>query len=373
MDRPIRVAQVIGMAINGGTESLWMNYYRHIDKNKVQFDFLVESESKIINKTEIEALGGHVIIIPSYKNPFKYMRTLKRIFKENNYDIVHSNMNALSVFTLRAAKKAGVKVRIAHSHSTSNKKEWKRNILKNVLRPFSKVYATHYFACSEHAGRWLFGNKSYDSNEVSIINNAIDIDRFIYNKELREKTRSELGIKDEFVIGHVGRFMTQKNHEFLVDIFNEFQKMEKNTKLLLVGDGPLVNLVLKKINELGISDKVIIKEPQKDIEKYYCLMDCFVFPSLYEGLGMTFVEAQVSGLHCLGSTEIPLEAKIVDDTVLFDLQEPSHKWANQILKFMHKERTECSLKVTKFDIKVQSVELVELYKLILEKSVEEKE
>ena len=159
-EKVIKVAQVIGMAVDGGTESVWMNYYRNIDKKKIQFDFLVENESKIINKKEIESMGGKIVIIPPYNNPIKYMRVLKKIFKENPYDIVHSNMNALSVFTLRAAKKAGIKVRIAHSHSTSNKKEWKKNILKNILRPFSKVYATHYLACSELAGRWLFGNKT---------------------------------------------------------------------------------------------------------------------------------------------------------------------------------------------------------------------
>ena len=175
MDRVIRVAQIIGKAINGGTEAFAMNYYTHIDRSKVQFDFFVESTSKIIDRELIESLGGRVVIIPSYKNPFNYIKILTKLFKDGNYDIVHSNMNALSVFTLRAAKKAGVPIRIAHSHSTSNKKEWKKTIIKNLLKPLSKIYATHYFACSELAGRWLFGNKTFDKGQVKVINNAIEL------------------------------------------------------------------------------------------------------------------------------------------------------------------------------------------------------
>ena len=184
-DKVIRVAHVIGMAINGGTESLWMNYYRNIDRTKIQFDFLVESESQIINKKEIEELGGRVVIIPPYKNLFKYIKTLTKIFKENKYDIVHSNMNALSVFTLKAAKKAGINVRIAHSHSTSNHKEFGKSIIKNILRPFSKVNATHYFACSKSSAEWLFGKKMVKKNKVTIINNAVDLNRFCYDENKR--------------------------------------------------------------------------------------------------------------------------------------------------------------------------------------------
>ena len=298
-EKVVRVAQVIGMAVNGGVESCIMNYYRHIDKTKVQFDFLVESTSNIIDKEKIEAMGGKVIIIPPYTKIFKYIKELKRIFKEGNYDIVHSNMNALSVFTLFTAWLAKIKVRIAHSHSTTNKKEWKKNLIKNILRPFSKVFATDYFACSELAGRWLFGNRTFNKGKVTIINNAIEVDKFLFNEEVRNQMRKELNIEDKFVIGHVGRFVEQKNHTFLIDIFYEVQKERPNSILLLVGDGPLYNMIYQKVERLGILDKVIFAGVYNDVSKFYNAMDMFVFPSLYEGLGMVLVEAQINGLPCL--------------------------------------------------------------------------
>ena len=258
-NKVIRVAHVIGMAINGGTESLWMNYYRNIDRTKVQFDFLVESESQIINKKEIEELGGRVVIIPPYKNVFKYLKTLTKIFKESKYDIVHSNMNALSVFTLKAAKKAGIKVRIAHSHSTSNKKEWKKNIVKNLLRPFSKKYATDYFACSELAGRWLFGDKTYNQGKVTIIKNAIDIEKFKFNEDNRNAIRSEFKVQDnELLIGNVGRMMAQKNQAFLIGVFAKFREVNQNAKLMIVNDGPLLEELKVLAKELNVTDSVIL-------------------------------------------------------------------------------------------------------------------
>ena len=156
--------------------------------------------------------------------------------KNGNYKIVHSHINALSVFSLWAAKSAKVPIRIAHSHSTSNKKEWKKNIVKNLLRPFSKKFATHYFACTEHAGRWLFGNKEYNKGSVYLLNNAIDLEKFAYNEKIRIKKRKELNIDDDVVVlGHIGRFVGQKNHEFLINTFNEYHIKNKKSKLILIG------------------------------------------------------------------------------------------------------------------------------------------
>ena len=177
-NKKIRVAQIIGKACNGGVEACIFNYFKAIDKSKVTFDFFVENTSDIINKDVIESMGGRVIITPKYTNLFKYLSFLRKKFKQEKYDIVHSNINTLSVFPLFTAWLAGIKVRIAHSHSTSNKKEHLRNLIKGILRPFSKVFATHYFACSELAGRWLFGNRTFNKGKVFVLNNAIDIDRF---------------------------------------------------------------------------------------------------------------------------------------------------------------------------------------------------
>lgn len=262
-----------------------MNYYRNIDKDKIQFHFLCDEDSTNIPYEEIEKMGGKVIIIPPYQRLFKYQKELYKIFKENNYKIVHSHINALSVFPLRIAKKAGVPIRIAHSHTTSNKKEWKRNLIKNILRPFSKVYANQYFACTEYAGKWLFGEKAFKNGKIKIINNAIDLEKFKFNENTREDLRKELGIKeDTLIIGHVGRFMKQKNHEFLIDVFNELITKNENLILMLIGQGPLLNEMKQKVRDLKIEDKVKFIGQVTDVEKYYNIMDIFLFPSIYEGL-----------------------------------------------------------------------------------------
>lgn len=186
-EKPIVIGMIMGKWLGGGVESVVMNYYKHIDRNKIQFDFICDNDSTNIPYDEIEKLGGRVILCPSYTKVFKYQKFLIDLFKKNKYKIVHSNVNTISVFPLRAAYKAGVPIRIAHSHSTSNKKEWKKNLVKNTLRPFSKKYANVYFACSELAGRWLFGDKTFNEGKVTIINNAIDLNKFKFNKDIRTK------------------------------------------------------------------------------------------------------------------------------------------------------------------------------------------
>ena len=285
VDEKIIIAHIMGKWNGGGVESVVMNYYRNIDRNKIQFHFLCDEDSTDIPYEEIEKLGGKVIVIPPYQKLFKYQKELYRIFKENNYKIVHSHINALSVFPLRIAKKAKIPVRIAHSHSTSNKKEWKKNILKMILRPLSKLYANNYFACTEYAGKWLFGKKVVERKELNVINNAIDLKKFEFNENTRKALRKELGIKeDTLIIGHVGRFMKQKNHDFLIEVFNEVYKKNQNTLLILIGQGPLLSEIKQKAINLNIEDKVKFIGQVTDVEKYYNIMDIFLFPSIYEGL-----------------------------------------------------------------------------------------
>ena len=285
LDEKIIIAHIMGKWNGGGVESVVMNYYRNIDRNKIQFHFLCDEDSTDIPYEEIEKLGGKVIVIPPYQKLFKYQKELYRIFKENDYNIVHSHINALSVFPLRIAKKAGVPIRIAHSHSTSNKKEWKKNILKMILRPFSKVYANQFFACTKHAGKWLFGKKIIERKELNVINNAIDLKKFEFNENTREDLRKELGIKEDvLVIGHVGRFMKQKNHEFLIDVFEKAIKQDDNIYLILVGQGPLEDKIKEMAKEKGIEDKILFLGQRNDVNKLYQAMDIFVLPSLYEGL-----------------------------------------------------------------------------------------
>ena len=329
---PIRIAQIIGKWLGGGVEAVVMNYYRHIDRSKIQFDFICDEDSTNIPYEEIEKLGGKVIIVPPYQKVFKYHKALKKVLKDGNYKIVHSHINTLSVFSLYAAKCAGVPVRIAHSHSTTNPKEKRKNLMKQLLRPFSKIFATDYMACSELAGRWLFGNKTFDKGEVYILNNAIELDKFAYNEEYRNKHRKELGIsEDTLVIGHVGRFVEQKNHRFLIDIFNEVHKKNNNSVLLLVGQGPLETEIKEKVDKLELTDSVKFLGQRSDVNELYSAMDVFLLPSLYEGLPVVGVEAQATGLLCVLSDDMTKETKVLDSTVFESLNNSAEHWANTIL------------------------------------------
>lgn len=365
-EEPIRVAHIIGKWLGGGVEAVVMNYYRHIDRTKIQFDFLCDEDSTNIPYEEIEQLGGRVILIPPYQKVFKYQKELIRIFKENNYKIVHSHINTLSVFPLRAAKKAGVKVRIAHSHSTTNKKEWKKNLLKQVLRPFSKVYATDCMCCSELAGRWLFGDKAYDSGKVYLLNNAIDLDKFKYNEYLRKKIRKELKISDStVVIGHIGRFVTQKNHAQLIDIFNEYHKNNNNSVLILIGQGPLMDTIKNKVNSLELDDCVMFLGQKDNVNEYYNAMDLFLLPSLYEGLGMVAIEAQVNGLEVLASNQVPFVANILNNMRFISLESDLTIWSNAINNCVklssNREKNLDDMNERGYNIKKEAKKLEEYY------------
>lgn len=368
-NEPIRVAQIIGKWLGGGVESVVMNYYRHIDRTKIQFDFICDEDSTNIPYEEIEKMGGKVILIPPYQKVFKYHKKLKEVLKSGGYKIVHSHINTLSVFSLFAAKCAGVPVRIAHSHSTTNKKEKKKNLLKQVLRPFSKVFATDYMCCSELAGRWLFGNKEYDNGNVYLLNNAIDLDKFKYDEEKRKEKRKELNIEDStLVIGHVGRFVEQKNHRFLIDIFNEVHKQKENSILLLAGQGPLMEEMKEKVKILGLEKNVMFLGQRSDINELYQTFDVFCLPSLYEGLPVVGVEAQATGLLCELSSDMTKETKVLDTTRFISLNTSAEEWATIILDDYSKfKRHDTTSEITKnnFNIKNETSKLENEYSKLL--------
>ena len=365
IEEPIRVAQIMGKWLGGGVEAVVINYYRHIDRTKIQFDFICDEDSTNIPYEEIEQLGGKVILIPPYQRAFKYHKELKRVLKEGNYKIIHSHISTMSVFSLFAAKCAGVPVRIAHSHSTTNKKEKKKNLMKQVLRPFSKVFATDYMCCSELAGRWLFGNKEYDKGNVYLLNNAIDLDKFKYNESLRKKKRKELGIKDDtLVIGHIGRFVAQKNHDFLIDIFNEIHKKNNNSILLLAGQGPLMEDIKNKVKELNLDDSVKFLGQRNDANELYQAFDVFLLPSLYEGLPVVGVEAQAAGLLCYLSDDMTKETKVLDITKFMSLNNTPEEWADNILDDVKKYKridTFKEMTAKNFNIKEEAKKLEEYY------------
>lgn len=358
-----RVAHIIGKWLGGGVEMVVMNYYRNIDKTKVQFDFICDEDSINIPREEIESLGGKVILIPPYQNLLKYRKELYKVLTENSYKIVHSHINTLSVFPLQIAKKANVPIRIAHSHSTSSIKEWKKNIIKQILRPFSRVYANHYMCCSECAGRWLFGNREYDKGNVHLLYNAINIDKFKFNENIRNEIRKELNIsEDTLVIGHVGRFALQKNHSFLIDVFNEVHKKRSDAILLLVGQGALQKEIENKVQKLGLSENVKFLGQRDDVYNLYQAFDVFTLPSLYEGISIVGIEAQCAGLISIFADNITREVKLLETSKFIPINDYK-LWAENIIniKKYKRENYDELVRSKNFDIKEEAKKLEQIY------------
>ena len=328
----IRVAQMIGSVFEGGVESCIMNYFSSIDVSKVTFDFYVDRASKIIDQKKIEDLGGRVIITPHYTHIFKYLRFIGKHFKKEKYDVVHANMSSLNFIPLTIAKMCGIKVRISHSHTTSSGKDRLHDLFKKILRPFSKIGATDLFACSEKSARWLYGNKDFDEGRVYIANNAINMARFRFSEETRESVRNDLGIgENTLLLGQIGRFCEAKNHKFLLEIFSSIRERQPDSRLILVGEGPLCEETKKYAQKIGVSDYVLFLGSSKTPEKYYNAMDVFVLPSIFEGFPVVAVEAQANGLYCFFSTEVTKEAKLLDTTMYIPLSDGKEKWADAIM------------------------------------------
>lgn len=353
---PIRIAQIMGKMENGGVEAVVMNYYRHMDRNKIQFDFIVDNDSSCPQEQEILSLGGRVIRIAPYQSIIANMRDLKRLFKENDYKIVHAELTTISVFSLAVAKACGVPVRICHGHNTTCKGETKKNILKYMLRSFSKIFATHYFACSDYAGKWLYGKSIDKSKRYKIIPNAVDTEKYKFDPEVRETVRKELGIEDKFVIGHIGRFVYQKNHDFLIDIFSEVYKRNNNAVLLLIGEGALLDDVKAKVHKLALDDVVYFLGARKDANRLYQAFDVFCLPSRYEGLPVVGVEAQIAGLPCVFSSAITKETKFTDYLTFVDLKQSILDWAEIVLNSTNSDR-KTNVNIGMFDISKQTQEL----------------
>lgn len=357
---PIRVAHIMGKMENGGVEAVVMNYYRHIDRNKIQFDFIVDNDSSCPQEKEILSLGGQVIRIAPYQSVIANMRDLKKLFKENDYKIVHAELTTMSVFSLAAAKICGVPVRICHGHNTACKGETKKNVLKYILRPFAKTFATHYFACSDYAGKWLYGRNIYKSNQYKVIPNAINIEKYKFDPKVRGEIRQKLGIEDKFVIGHIGRFVYQKNHDFLIDIFAEVHKQNDKAVLLLIGEGALLNDVKTKIHRLGLDDIVKFLGVRQDAYSLYQAFDLFLLPSRYEGLPVVGVEAQISGLPCVFSSAMTKETKFTDSLTFVDLGQSAADWAKICLNCNKNARSQ-EINAEMFYILKQSLKLMEFY------------
>jgi glycosyltransferase involved in cell wall biosynthesis len=331
---PIRILYVNGGIMSrGGIESFMMNYYRNFEKEKVQVDFIVHGFEKGVYDDEIKSMGGKIYNVPiKSQDYFGNIKALNKIFRSGNYKMVHSHMDAMNTVVLKQAKKCGIPIRIAHSHNTMH---LTNNRIKYLVNEYARKnitkYATHYFACSEPAASWLFGNSNVGEKRVMYIKNAIDLETYQFDREARDNIRREYNLNNRFVIGHVGRFDYQKNHLFLIDIFNDILKECPNASLFLIGDGHLRKQIENRISELNLSDKVILAGIKDNVNRVMNAFDVFCFPSHFEGLGIVLVEAQANGLRCITSNGVPREVDISGETQFINLKDPRENWVNSLL------------------------------------------
>ncbi|WP_027391621.1 glycosyltransferase family 1 protein [Aquimarina latercula] len=372
----IRVLQVFTIMNRGGAESMIMNYYRKIDKNKIQFDFLVHRKEKAAFDEEIESLGGKIYrfdpINPLF--PGDYYQKLRLFFKEHKeYDIVHSHLNTFSCFPLKIAKEFDIPCRIAHAHiaiddvsfmslfsNKESKKETFKKLIKLQLKKKVKKDATHLFSCGDKAGKWLFG----DSTSFITMNNAINTEKFAHNFTVANKYKEDFNLKNRLVIGHVGRFASQKNHAFLLKIFSALLDEKPDCDLVMIGDGPLRKVMEKEAENLGIKNNVHFLGVRADVPELFQMFDVFVFPSFYEGLPVTLIEAQAAGIKVFASDSITTEVSLTDDIEFLSIDKPAEYWAGKIIETDASKKNNNTEKIVKgdYDIVSNTKKIHEFYK-----------
>ncbi len=338
----VKVLYFVDRMLRGGIQSLIIDWIPRFDKNKIQVDVLLLDDGKEYElERTLKEMGCNVyklngIWIKKPSDYFKYKKSIDEFYKKNHdYDVVHLHSSSKNFLVLKYAKKYGIKKRISHSHNIGfQTKNILKKLIGNILKYPLKKYSTDFYGCSEIAGKWMFGKKIVKSEKFFIIHNAVDYKKFEFDLLKRKEIRNKLKINDEeIVIGNVGRFSPQKNHTFLIGIFYEILKINPNCKLLLIGTGDLEEDLKKKAKELGIKDKVIFAGFKNNVNEYLNVMDYFVFPSLYEGLGLVLIEAQANGLQCFTSSGVvPKEAQVSNSLYYISLNENEKEWAQKILK-----------------------------------------
>ena len=363
---PVRVLQVLGGTSLGGAESRVMDSYRHLDRSRIQFDFCVHSQEEGFFDKEIESLGGHIYRVPRFQvvNWLAYRKAWKDFFREHpGYVAVHGHMTSTASIYLPIAKAAGVPLTIAHARSAGVDPGLKGAMTRFLRRNLGKK-ADVCLTCSRLAGEAVFGKKMVEAGRVTTVPNAIDAREFAFSEKKRKQKRTELGIgEQEFVIGHVGRFGHMKNHAFLLDVFAEICRKVPDSRLLLVGEGGLMDSVREKATSLGLSDRVIFTGIQAQVADFYMAMDFFVFPSIFEGLPGSVIEAQASGLRCLVSDSVTDEVLITPLAQAHSLSDKASVWAQNVLERRSYEREQMAqaIKEAGFDVSDQVKFLEKLY------------
>lgn len=361
-----RILHVLGRMDRGGTESMLMTYYRHIDRQKCQFDFVVHTENKCDFEDEISSLGGKILRVPRFNmlNLWQYRNAWHKLFASHpEYKIIHIHHFLVAGIILPIAAKYGVSIRIVHSHNTKPPIFLLKEKVMWIFHKDMLKYSTLRLACSKDAGIYLFGNKDFD-----LLRNAIETENYRYKESDRKKKRDEFGFRDnDFVVGHIGSFRTkQKNHGFLIDVFAEIAKRVPNAKLLLVGVGELQNEIKNKVCSLNLEDKCVFAGTRNDIPALLSSMDVFLFPSLFEGLSVVLIEAQASGLPCVVSSVLSSETKLIDIFIQMGLNNPVQQWADTVLSLRVNKRRELycdDVRIGGYDIKENVKKLEYIYQL----------
>jgi glycosyltransferase involved in cell wall biosynthesis len=361
----MRVLHVLDkISVDSGVSSVVMNYYGRLEHSNITFDFMLNEDVDAKTRAYIEGNGSKIYVMPELKvrNLFKYIKDLKYFYKNHDYKIIHGHVANSAFFYLGLAK--DVPYKIMHSHSIKSSDIFWKRIRNWFLTRFIKKNANSYIACSEEAAEFLFGSL----NNVMILNNAVDTDKFIFSEEKRKEIRSSLKLGDEFVIGHAGRFSAVKNHGFLIDIFNEVYRSNKKNRLILLGSGELYDDTVKKVKAFGLEEAVIFVGVTNDVGAYMSAMDIFVLPSLFEGLGLVGVEAQASGLRVLASDKVPWLMNVTGNAEFIRLDK--NIWVQKLAN----AKTDCGrhgqdskVKGSQFDINTQCRRLYDYYKNLLKK------
>lgn len=343
--QPHRIAMIMGKMVGGGLESVILSIYHDIDKKKFQFDFIIDSDSTLIPYKEIESLGGRIIEVPPYQKMGQHLSALIHIFKKEKYQIVHSNMSTLSLFSLFAAKVSGVPIRISHNHNLLSPKDGLlKNASKSILKLFANIFPTDYIAPTYETGRWLFGSK-VANQKLNILKNPVNVDKFKFDSELRLQIRHNLGLsRDTVLVGNFARFVGYKNHIFLIEVARKLFSYNDNARLLLIGNGPEKIKIQKYVNKFHMENKIYFLENKSNISDYYSALDLFVLPSTKEAFGMVLIEAQISGLPVLVSQGVTDEAMLSSELWTKMSGWNTESWAKKILEVVSVENSRVTRK-----------------------------
>lgn len=370
----IKVLQIAVGINGGGVGAVLLNYYRHMNHNKIHFDIIIDDIDSVKNgsllENEFKAMGCNIFrVTPKSLNLKKNIREVSDIMEKGNYDILHSNMEEWSALYCMLGKKYGIKTRISHAHLAFVKKSLFKNIYNRFLKIGLKCFSTDFFACSKDAGKYLFGNNIINKSNFRVVYNAIDTKSFVFNQSVRQAKRSELKIEDnEFVVGFIGRLSFQKNPERMLRIFNEICKIHNKSKLIAVGDYssyPSYSDLTAYIKNHNLNSKIKFIGLRTDIPEIMQAFDAFVLPSRYEGLGIVYVEAQAAGLMTFGTAKVvPEEVNCCKLMHFIDSEESDSYWASEIVRHsLNYERTDTSRQIagSDFEITEESKKLENFY------------